>query len=149
MALLLKKLYTGYYWIFDELSGIYIYIFLVSDPRNEELGLILMSSPIKPVLVITSYMYFIYNLGPKLMANRKPFNLKVVLILYNLAQVLLNLHIAIVSFEELWYHTNWDCELIDYSSSPRAIYIFRKYHLFFLIKMIDLLDTVSNYTLLD
>ncbi|KAJ8954309.1 hypothetical protein NQ318_005895 [Aromia moschata] len=55
----------------------------------------LMSSPLKPVLVTAAYLYFVYNLGPKLMENRKAFKLKAVLVLYNLIQIILNSYITI------------------------------------------------------
>ncbi|KAJ8984846.1 hypothetical protein NQ317_013047, partial [Molorchus minor] len=121
MALILKRIYTSYYWLFEEKS----------DPRSETLGLFLMSSPIKPVLVLAAYLYFVNKLGPKLMANRKPFDLRKVLIAYNLAQVILNAYIVYeAAFEILLYLKN-DCDPIDYSYSPRSIHVLKTYHMFF------------------
>nr|CAH7714493.1 unnamed protein product [Callosobruchus chinensis] len=83
MALVLKRLYQGYFWIFTEKA----------DPRPGDIGLPLMSSPLYPLAIIFCYFYFIYNLGPKLMENRKPYDLKKVLIAYNAIQIVSNLYI--------------------------------------------------------
>ncbi|KAG5865410.1 hypothetical protein JTB14_013581 [Gonioctena quinquepunctata] len=81
MALVLKKLCQGYHVAFDELS----------DRRTDDH--FLMSSPIYPLLIIASYMYLVQVLGPKLMENRKPFNIKNMLIGYNILQVVWNAYI--------------------------------------------------------
>uniref|UniRef100_T1H7Y8 Elongation of very long chain fatty acids protein n=1 Tax=Rhodnius prolixus TaxID=13249 RepID=T1H7Y8_RHOPR len=47
----------------------------------------MMSSPTPIVLLIAFYLYFVLSLGPKLMVKRKPFDLKYVMIIYNLYQV--------------------------------------------------------------
>lgn len=45
-----------------------------------------MSSPVPTLLLCLSYAYFSKSLGPKLMADRKPFQLRNVLVYYNLFQ---------------------------------------------------------------
>ncbi|VEN54526.1 unnamed protein product [Callosobruchus maculatus] len=133
MALVLKRLYQGYFWIFTEKS----------DPRPADLGLPLMSSPLYPLAIIFCYFYFIYNLGPRLMQNRKPFELKNVLIAYNAIQILSNLYIFYEAIIELFIRTDsWDCQTVDYSVNPRSIHILKVYHIFFLTKLADLLETV-------
>ncbi|KAL1464749.1 hypothetical protein WDU94_004367 [Cyamophila willieti] len=47
-----------------------------------------MSSPVPTILICLTYVYIVKVLGPKLMANRKPFVLREVLIVYNLFQVI-------------------------------------------------------------
>lgn len=47
-----------------------------------------MSSPVPTLLLCLSYAYFSKSLGPKLMANRKPFQLRHVLVYYNLFQTI-------------------------------------------------------------
>ncbi|CAG9817505.1 unnamed protein product [Phaedon cochleariae] len=131
MALVLKRLYLGYDHTFEKLA----------DPRPVELGLILMSSPIWPILIVVAYFYFCLNLGPKLMEHRKPFELKKTIIVFNIAQILINLYIFYESFIELSY-TNWSCEPVNYSRSPRFLKLVRLYHLYFLVKLSDFLDTV-------
>ncbi|XP_018567408.1 elongation of very long chain fatty acids protein 7-like [Anoplophora glabripennis] len=132
MALVLKTLYKGYNWMFEELA----------DPRVTHLNLLWMSSPLKPTIIITIYLYFTYNLGPRLMANRKPFELKYVMIMYNAIQVLLNSYIVYEAGQEVFFNISWDCAPVDYSFAPRSLYVLKLYHIFFLIKAADLLDTI-------
>lgn len=50
-----------------------------------------MDSPIPTVLMVITYLYIVTYLGPKVMANRKPFKLNNVLVLYNAGQVIFSL----------------------------------------------------------
>lgn len=47
----------------------------------------MMSSPFPTLFICLSYVYGVKVLGPKLMENRKPFQLKNALIIYNLFQM--------------------------------------------------------------
>lgn len=47
-----------------------------------------MSSPLPTLSICLSYVYIVKVLGPKFMENRKPFELRRVLIAYNAFQVL-------------------------------------------------------------
>jgi elongation of very long chain fatty acids protein 7 len=47
-----------------------------------------MSSPFPTLFICLTYVYIVKVLGPKLMENRKPFQLRRPLILYNLFQVI-------------------------------------------------------------
>lgn len=47
-----------------------------------------MSSPLPTLMICLSYVYIVKVLGPRLMANRKPFELRRTLIIYNLFQVI-------------------------------------------------------------
>lgn len=61
-----------------------INLLFFSDPRVKEWPM--MSSPLPTLAICMFYAYFSKVLGPKLMENRKPFNLRNVLIIYNLVQ---------------------------------------------------------------
>lgn len=63
--------------------------FFVSDPRTTAWPF--MNSPIPTVLMVLGYLYVVLIVGPRIMANRKPFKLREVLILYNGFQVLFSL----------------------------------------------------------
>lgn len=56
------------------------------DPRVNDW--FLMSSPFPTLFMCLFYAYFVKVLGPKLMENRKPFQLKGLILGYNLAQVI-------------------------------------------------------------
>lgn len=58
----------------------------IADPRTK--GWFLMSSPLPTLMICLSYVYIVKVLGPRLMANRKPFELRRTLIVYNLFQVI-------------------------------------------------------------
>ena len=61
----------------------------VSDPRVSDWPL--MDSPIPTFLIVLVYLYSVTLLGPRLMANRKPLQLRNVLVAYNAFQVIFSL----------------------------------------------------------
>jgi elongation of very long chain fatty acids protein 7 len=58
------------------------------DPRVKDF--FLMSKPWPVLTIIGVYLFIIKVIGPKLMEKRKPFNMKRVMVVYNLIQVLWN-----------------------------------------------------------
>lgn len=66
--------------------------FFVSDPRA--LDYPLMSTPLPVIFVIYLWFKFILNWGPSYMKNRAPFELKKIIMLYNIMQILVNGYIA-------------------------------------------------------
>lgn len=76
MAQLIQIIYDGYRDLMDNKS----------DPRVN--GWVMMSSPFPTLAICLFYAYFVKILGPKLMENRKPFDLRRVMIWYNLFQVI-------------------------------------------------------------
>jgi hypothetical protein len=50
----------------------------------------LMSSPFQTLVICLGYVYFVKLLGPRIMTSRTPMELKGLLIVYNLFQVLFN-----------------------------------------------------------
>ncbi|PIK59602.1 putative elongation of very long chain fatty acids protein 7 [Apostichopus japonicus] len=60
-----------------------------SDPRVEDWPL--MQTPKTGTLLVVLYLLIVW-IGPKLMANREPFNLKPLLIVYNFAMVALSFY---------------------------------------------------------
>lgn len=51
-----------------------------------------MSSPFPQIIIIAAYIYFVTSLGPRLMENRKPFDLKRPMIFYNFGIVAFSLY---------------------------------------------------------
>lgn len=51
----------------------------------------LMASPLPTLLLCSLYVYLVKVLGPKIMKNREPFELKNTLIVYNIVQVSVNI----------------------------------------------------------
>jgi len=70
---------------------------LVSDPRTAKWPL--MSSPFPTLAICLGYVYVVKVLGPRAMENRKPMDLRKVLVYYNLFQVLFSVWLFLeVSF---------------------------------------------------
>ncbi|XP_037943320.1 elongation of very long chain fatty acids protein-like [Teleopsis dalmanni] len=91
-----------------------------SDPRTRNWPL--MSSPFPTIAISLTYAYFVKVLGPKLMENRKPFQLRKVLIVYNFAQVIFSAWLFYESCIGGWLNGyNIRCEPVDYSPSPAAL----------------------------
>jgi hypothetical protein len=57
----------------------------VADPRTKDW--MLMSGPMPLLTILITYQYFCISAGPRWMKDRKPFDLKNVLIVYNAIQV--------------------------------------------------------------
>lgn len=55
----------------------------------------LMQSPVQMTTILMAYVFFSVYVGPRLMANRKPFRLNTAMIIYNLSMVLLNAYIVV------------------------------------------------------
>ncbi|CAN9503441.1 unnamed protein product [Ophioblennius macclurei] len=103
----------------------------------------LMGSPVPMTSILLGYVVFAVSIGPRLMANRKPFHLNTAMIVYNFCMVLLN---AIIVYEFMmsgWGTTfTWRCDLIDLSRNPETLRMIRTGWLFYFSKFIELLDTV-------
>lgn len=53
-----------------------------------------MQSPVQMTSILLAYIFLSVYIGPRLMANRKPFRLNTAMIVYNLSMVLLNAYIV-------------------------------------------------------
>lgn len=53
-----------------------------------------MQSPIEMTTILLTYVVFSVYVGPRLMANRKPFHLNTAMVVYNLSMVVLNAYIV-------------------------------------------------------
>lgn len=54
----------------------------------------LMQGPVQMTSILLAYVFFSVYVGPRLMANRKPFRLNTAMIVYNLSMVWLNAYIV-------------------------------------------------------
>ncbi|XP_019959645.1 elongation of very long chain fatty acids protein 1a [Paralichthys olivaceus] len=102
----------------------------------------LMKSPVEMTTILLAYVFLSVYAGPRLMAHRKPFNLKVAMIVYNLSMVLLNAYIVFEFLMSGWGTTyTWRCDLVDTSSRPETFRMIRACWMFYFSKYIELLDT--------
>ncbi|KAH1169471.1 hypothetical protein KIL84_014061 [Mauremys mutica] len=112
-----------------------------ADPRVE--GFLLMSSPVPQTIIIGAYIYFVTSLGPKLMENRKPFELRQIMAFYNFGVVALSVYMTYEFLMSGWATGySFRCDLVDYSRSPTALRMVRTCWLYYFSKFIELLDTI-------
>lgn len=79
--------------------------FSILDPFFNKSGLFL-SSPWPTHIVLAAYLLFVLRFGKKFMENRKPFNIKNIVRVYNIIQVTFNAIIfGYVSIILFWYTT--------------------------------------------
>ncbi|XP_031349785.1 elongation of very long chain fatty acids protein AAEL008004-like isoform X2 [Photinus pyralis] len=111
------------------------------DPRTADW--FLMSSPFYTLGICLTYVYIVKVLGPRVMENRKPFQLKNVLIAYNLFQVIFS---AWIFYECLmggwWGEYNYMCQPVDYSNSLSAIRMTHASWWYYFSKFTEFMDTI-------
>jgi hypothetical protein len=117
------------------------------DPRLAHLPL--MGSPVPITVVICGYIYFATSLGPRLMKNREAFQLREVLFVYNLLMVTLSITQFIRGGIYGWFGTyslyggySYTCQPVDYSDSRDGVGMAYTAYIYFISKIIELLDTV-------
>lgn len=129
------------------------------------------NSPLPIVAVGLTYLYIVLKLGPWIMRDRKPFKLDTFLVFYNAVQILCSGYVVKEVFEEFFFSNSlllfsvfllnismliylqllpfvfikykWTCEPIDFSNNPDAIKVLNTIWVYGMIKIVDLLDTVS------
>uniref|UniRef100_A0A4W6DH41 Elongation of very long chain fatty acids protein 1 n=1 Tax=Lates calcarifer TaxID=8187 RepID=A0A4W6DH41_LATCA len=120
---------------------IYDYLLAGVDPRLKDYPL--MQSPVPMTAILLCYLFFVLYLGPRIMANRKPFQLKEAMIVYNFLLVALSIFIVYEFLMSGWATTyTWRCDAIDTSDSPQALRMVRVAWLFWFSKIIELIDTI-------
>ncbi|XP_046735165.1 elongation of very long chain fatty acids protein AAEL008004-like [Diprion similis] len=112
-----------------------------SDPRTTDWFLV--SQPGCIFTIVIAYVYICTSAGPKYMEDKQPYTLRKTLIAYNLFQILLSAYLfkeGIIAYGMNNY-SYW-CQPIEYSDTPAAMRMATATHLYFICKLIDLLDTV-------
>ncbi|XP_046400868.1 elongation of very long chain fatty acids protein AAEL008004-like [Ischnura elegans] len=131
MANLTRAMVNGYQYLMDDLS----------DPRTSSWPLV--GSPFPGLCILAAYLYFVRRLGPSLMANRPAMDLRNILVVYNAFQVVVNAWLFYECLDAAWlWNYNYTCQPVDYSDSPDALRIARGCYYYFLLKIMELLDTV-------
>lgn len=121
----------GKYWDF-------LFIDL-ADPRTNDWPLI--KSPVPPMTIIGIYLYFVNFWGPRFMKDRKPYQFKNTLIVYNFLQVLVSVYLFVEGMNGGWLrHYSWRCQPVD--TSDFGIREARGCYVYFIAKLTELLDTI-------
>ncbi|XP_014914123.1 ELOVL fatty acid elongase 8a isoform X3 [Poecilia latipinna] len=103
---------------------------------------LLVYSPVPITCIFLCYLITIWA-GPKLMANRRPVNLKPVLVVYNFAMVCLSAYMFYEFTASSWLAGySLLCQPVDYSNNPLALRMARVCWWFYFSKVIELSDTI-------
>ncbi|XP_058806697.1 elongation of very long chain fatty acids protein AAEL008004-like isoform X2 [Phymastichus coffea] len=113
-----------------------------ADKRT--VGWFLMSSPFPTLIICLSYVYIVKVLGPKLMENRKPFQLKNVLIVYNFFQVLFSAWLFYEIGMSGWLTGEYSlrCQPVDYSDRPQVLRMVHASWWYYFSKFTEFMDTI-------
>ncbi|EFN82257.1 Elongation of very long chain fatty acids protein 7, partial [Harpegnathos saltator] len=128
------------------------------DPRTKDFFLI--DTLWRVPLLAIFYVYSIYVLLPKFMEKREPYKLTRILQIYNVLQIIFNMYLFYMvsckfKFKKIytrfiftqalalgWLREySFNCEPVDFSYAPRALQISRVVWYYFMLKVVDLLDT--------
>ncbi|XP_066261018.1 very long chain fatty acid elongase AAEL008004-like [Euwallacea similis] len=115
---------------------------LKPDPRTADW--LLVSNPLYTLGLCLSYVYIAKFLGPKLMENRKPFQLKNTLIFYNFFQVTFSIFLFYQIGMGGWFTGEYSlkCQPIDYSNKPSTIRMVHASWWYFFSKFTEFFDTL-------
>lgn len=112
-----------------------------SDPRVSDWSM--MSSPFPTLAICLCYAYFSKSLGPKLMENRKPFDLRNVLVVYNLFQSIFSMWIFYEYIQSGWFTGySFRCQPVDYSNSPKGLRMANTCWWYYFSKFTEFFDTL-------
>ncbi|XP_071809049.1 very long chain fatty acid elongase 4-like [Asterias amurensis] len=113
----------------------------VADPRTKDWFFV--QSPVQPYSLVMVYLLVVWW-GPKYMADRKPFDLKYIMMAYNLSLVVLSVYMFKEFLVTSILNPNFNsvCEPVDYSDDPMALRLASVCWWFYISKVIELLDTV-------
>ncbi|KAK3932474.1 Elongation of very long chain fatty acids protein [Frankliniella fusca] len=112
-----------------------------ADPRTEHLPMV--KNPLPVMAILGAYLYFALSLGPRLMKHREPFNLKKIMLFYNAAQVIWCSFLIRECVRLGWgWSLNWTCMPLGDSREQVDYEIALAVWLYFILKIVDLLDTV-------
>ncbi|KAJ3644226.1 hypothetical protein Zmor_026896 [Zophobas morio] len=100
-----------------------------------------LDSPVNVITVLLAYVLFIFKWGPQIMKSREPFNLKTLMIIYNVVQVFLNLILFIMA-ARLMPNFSAYCSPANISHTATDVAIRKVHYYYVLLKFIDFFDTV-------
>ncbi|GLV46212.1 ELOVL fatty acid elongase 7 [Carabus blaptoides fortunei] len=113
-----------------------------SDPRVKDW--LMMSSPFPTMALSLCYAIFVKRIGPKLMENRKPFELKKTIIAYNAFQVIFSMWLFFEACTGGWLTTySYRCQPVDFSMDPMALRMARGCWWYYISKFTEFFDTIQ------
>lgn len=128
--------------VFDQLSWAYHSVLSNTDPRVAKWPL--MGSPLPVISLLIGYVYFVKVWGPAWMRDRKAFNLRNIILLYNVGHVLANAFFFIYGGRQtyLFGDYSWFCEPVNLTTEPKSMLLITLGWWYMLLKLTELMDTV-------
>ncbi|CAH0407825.1 unnamed protein product [Chilo suppressalis] len=128
--------------ILQYLDDMHVFMDKHGDPRTNPW--FLMSSPLPTLIICLSYVYLVKVLGPRFMQNRKPYELKNVLIVYNLLQVLFSAWLFYEIGASGWFtgRYSYQCQPVDHSKHPQTIRMVHACWWYYFSKFTEFFDTI-------
>ncbi|XP_055933909.1 elongation of very long chain fatty acids protein AAEL008004-like [Argiope bruennichi] len=121
-------------------SDVYDEYMANGDPRVTKWPL--MEGPGPTFLLVILYVLFVKKIGPAWMMDKKPYDLRYPMFLYNLVLVFTNFYLLLESFRILFKPTSkWFCR-IDNHNDPDALRLAELGWWFFFMKFIEFADTI-------
>lgn len=127
--------------IMTPIVDLYRYVLSKRDPRTEGWSLVADPKFVFPLLF--GYIYVVKIGGPRWMMNRKPFELKPIIMVYNLAMVIANIFFfyQYVRHSYLGGGYNVFCQGVSYSRDETAMTILNLTWWYLFVRIADFFDT--------
>ncbi|KAK8775342.1 hypothetical protein V5799_031314 [Amblyomma americanum] len=124
------------------IADVYNHFWSLRDPRTEGWGGIADAKLVLPLLV--GYLYFAKVGGPRWMKDRKPFDLRMTMLAYNVLTALANAYFVVRGVEVAYMsgHYSLFCRGIQYDAPEADTSILRLTWWYCFVRVADLLDTV-------
>lgn len=114
----------------------------IGDQRVHSNYPLMSGGPIPIILIVSAYVYFVRNLGPRFMKSREPYDILWTIRFYNIAMTLINCYtfcrVAVLTKFGLNY---FGCKQVGTKSREDNELVFIAF-LYFATKIVELLDTI-------
>lgn len=112
------------------------------DSRLQDLWL--MDNPAGVICVSVVYLLFILKIGPAVMKCRKPFEIKLLVRLFNMLQICANIYFVSYGIYLAFYKLKFRfiCEPLHRRLDPDNMRLVHLYYFYWLVRLSDYLDTV-------
>ncbi|XP_075971069.1 very long chain fatty acid elongase 7-like [Anticarsia gemmatalis] len=111
----------------------------LADERSRDL----FPSAFQMIGILSTYLYFCTKLGPRLMRDIKPFDLRRVIFFYNLFQIYISSYIMYLGVKGGWFNGySFTCQPIDWTENEKSRTMLNAFWWYTVVKLIDLMDTV-------
>ncbi|XP_055914489.1 elongation of very long chain fatty acids protein 7-like [Eupeodes corollae] len=129
----------AYYYLTRDLTSAF-----TKDPRVQHLPLV-GGSPLSVFTIVICYVLFVKKIGPQWMENRKPFDMKFLIQLHNISQILLNGYAFTVGILNSYTQNEFDmtCQPVNFTdTSPTTMRLLQASYIYYITKYLDLFDTI-------